>query len=457
MKRISLAECLASADDTKGMFVKEGALEEIPALLGRYFAGDSGEIPPLFLAADENTWRAAGEELERILRASALAVNGSYIFPAAGLHGDYALVEKLAALMKERRGNGNLVPVAIGAGTINDLVKCAAADCGLPYCCLPTAASVDGYTAPGAALLRNGFKQTVPCAAPRLVAADTRVLANAPAFLSSSGYGDLAGKLIAGADWIIADRLYALDPSVPGLMPVNDRAWTMVQVPLREELAAASGAAAGDKDAGGVLFEALGITGFALQYMKDSRAVSGCEHMWAHVWEMENLRCRGETVTHGHKVVMGSLAAAAFFECLFSGDLPEEQKVPSAAEREAQVEAAFSDDPLAAEAAKKTALAKLLDGEKRRSFAAAIRSVWKELDGALKRQLPSYGELRDMFVKARCPVLPQETGLSKKRIIASARKAQMIRVRYSVLDLAFDLGVFDAILSRIEESDVYLA
>ncbi|MDR2182228.1 MAG: hypothetical protein LBN92_06080, partial [Treponema sp.] len=230
-----------------------------------------------------------------------------------------------------------------------------------------------------------------------------------------------------------------------------------VQVPLREELAAASGAASGDQKAGGVLFEALGITGFALQYMKDSRAVSGCEHMWAHVWEMENLRHRGAAVTHGHKVAMGSLAAAAFFECLFSGELPEEQKAPSAAEREAQVEAAFPDDPLAAGAAKKTALAKLLGEEKRRPFAAAIRSVWNELGGALKRQLPPYGELRDMFVKARCPVLPGETGLSKKRIIESARKAQMIRVRYSVLDLAFDLGVFDAILSRMEASDVYLA
>ncbi|MDR2182097.1 MAG: iron-containing alcohol dehydrogenase, partial [Treponema sp.] len=217
MNGISLAECLASADDTKEMVIMEGALEAVPSLLERYFAGASGEIPPLFLAADENTWRAAGAELERVLRAANLAISGTHIFPAADLHGDYALAEKLAALMKERRGNGSLVPLAIGSGTINDLVKCASAECGLPYCCVPTAASVDGYTAHGAALLKDGFKQTVPCAAPRLVAADTRVLAKAPAFLASSGYGDLAGKLIAGADWIIADKLYAIDPSVPGL------------------------------------------------------------------------------------------------------------------------------------------------------------------------------------------------------------------------------------------------
>ncbi|MDR1390712.1 MAG: iron-containing alcohol dehydrogenase [Treponema sp.] len=453
MNGISLEACLEAASDTKALLVEQGAIAKIPRLLKNYF---ELEASPVFLIADENTWKAAGEECGHVLTDARVAQTEPFIFPAAGLHGEYGLVEKLKTLMKEQSEKNGLVPLAVGSGTINDIVKCAAGERGLPYCCVPTAASVDGYTAHGAALLRDGFKQTLPCAAPRLVVADTDVLSRAPAYLSSSGYGDLAGKLAAGADWIIADTIYKIDPAVPGLMPINERAWAMVQTPLRPELERAAGAARGDREALRVLFEALGITGFALQYMKDSRPVSGCEHMWAHVWEMENLQHNGQTVTHGHKVAIGSLAAAAFFECLFSKRPDRAESPPSKAEREAQIEKAFAGDPGACAAAKKTALSKLLDVKQQKRLTEGVRDSWDDLKDAVKKQLPPYAELCAMFVRAGCPVKPEDAGLSKRRIIQSARKAQMIRVRYSVLDLAFDLGVFNAVLSRLEEDSWFV-
>src|SRR5205085_9588121 len=93
------------------------------------------------------------------------------------------------------------VPVAVGSGVVNDLVKYAAALAGRPYLCVPTAASMDGYAASGAALLDEGFKRTLPCDPPVAVVADINVLALAPARMASWGYGDLAGKVVAGADW----------------------------------------------------------------------------------------------------------------------------------------------------------------------------------------------------------------------------------------------------------------
>jgi glycerol-1-phosphate dehydrogenase [NAD(P)+] len=55
-----------------------------------------------------------------------------------------------------------------------------------------------------------------------------------------------------------------------------------------------------------------------------------------------------------------------------------------------------------------------------------------------------------------CPVLPEEINLTRTQTIATARRAQMIRNRYTVLDLAWDLGVFEEVLSKIEASDAYL-
>ena len=100
-----------------------------------------------------------------------------------------------------------LSPVAVGGGTINDLTKCASAELQVPYFCVATAASVDGYCSTGAALIRDGFKTTIACDAPVTVIGDPRIMMYAPEKMTSAGYGDLYSKITAGADWLIADSL----------------------------------------------------------------------------------------------------------------------------------------------------------------------------------------------------------------------------------------------------------
>ena len=123
--------------------------------------------------------------------------------------------------------SGAALPVAVGSGVINDLVKYAAELAGMPYVCVPTAASMDGYAASGAALRDDGFKRTFACAAPVAIVADLDVIATAPAAMAGWGYGDLVGKLVAGADWIMADALgvEALNPGPFAMVQNNLIAW----------------------------------------------------------------------------------------------------------------------------------------------------------------------------------------------------------------------------------------
>jgi glycerol-1-phosphate dehydrogenase [NAD(P)+] len=449
----SLLECLAAATETKALTVKDNAIQELPQLIKNYF-----ENAAIYLAADENTYAAAGRSVEELLKSQGFDFAGSFIFPG-GIHAEYQHVETLAEKFKEQ--GKKIIPLAVGSGTVNDLVKRAASEAKIPYCCIPTAASVDGYTAAGAALLYQGFKQTMPCEAPLVVAADTEILAKAPAYLSSSGFGDLAGKIIAGTDWLIADSLWALDKTIPGLKQIDGKAWAMVQLPLRENLKQSLTAVQGDRGALKTLFESLSITGFALQYMKDSRPVSGCEHLWSHVWEMENLSVDGIPVTHGHKVAMGTLAAAAFTECFFASAGPPLPSAgyrrPSPTEREAEVISSFAGLSDAADSAKKTALEKFPDDKKAAGTAEMIRDNWKLIRERVLAILPPYEELFTLLSTGGCPVHPGELNLSRERIFAAARKAQMIRIRYTVLDLAWDLGVFEDVLKRMEESPRYLS
>jgi glycerol-1-phosphate dehydrogenase [NAD(P)+] len=449
-----MEDCVKLADETSELLLQEDAVAGIPGLLDKFFTYSGVSI-----VADEHTMEAAGNRVRETLEGAGISIAGLHVFPGEPrLHAEYSHVRFLKDWLSGLPDCGKLVPIAVGAGTVNDLVKRTAFELKLPYLCVPTAASVDGYTPNGAALLMDGFKQSVFCTAPKVLAADTSVIARAPAYLASSGFGDLASKIIAGTDWIIAEKAGAL--GAPEAPPIDPTAWAMIQNGLADALYQSVDAGRGDAGAVSVLFRSLAVTGFAMQYMKNSRPVSGAEHLFSHVWEMEDLSVNGVPVTHGHKVTIGTLAATAFTEIFFADPAgppmaPVSWKRPAPEERRAEVSAAFEGsrarDRIAA-----TALEKLMDGKKAEEINQGFRDDWKAIrDRVLEKLLP-YGKLKELLSRAGCPLVPETIGLSRQEVIATARKAQMIRNKYSIIDLAWDMGVYEAVLSKLEGSGEYL-
>lgn len=161
---------------------------------------------------------------------------------------------------------------------------------------------MDGYTAFGSSIAVDGYKQTLNCPAPAACVADWTVMAAAPQVMTASGYGDLLGKVPAGADWIIADAL--------GAEAIDDYVWGLVQGPLRASLAKPEALAAGDVPATGELAEGLVMSGLAMQAHESSRPASGAEHQFSHLWEMEGhgVDIKPRRLSHGFKVAVGSVA-----------------------------------------------------------------------------------------------------------------------------------------------------
>jgi glycerol-1-phosphate dehydrogenase [NAD(P)+] len=458
----TISECLQLASDTRAMALGLDALAQLPDLIRNHFGSDGaspgGTLPgEAFLVADGNTMQAAGLKVQEILKDAGIQILGSHIYPAEPrLHADYAQAKALGTLLRVQTPQPGVV-ISVGAGTVNDLVKRGAHEAGLPYLCVATAASVDGYTSAGSALLDRGFKRTFACPAPRVVVADSAVLAAAPAYLASSGFGDLAGKVIAGTDWLIAEAAGAA--GAPGTEPIDAKAWAMTQTGLEAALIASEGAHRGDGPSLETLFEALALTGFAMQYTRSSRPVSGCEHLISHVWEMADLSVGGVPVTHGHKVAIGTLCAAAFTELLFRSKEPpraDPRSRPTMAAREAEVREAFRGRP-ALEETMVTALEKLMPPETHARMAEALRDQWGQLRTTVLSRLPPYDELRDQLARAGCPVCAEDIGLAREEAIGTARLAQMIRNRYTVLDLGWDLGAFDGVLEAMEADYRYLS
>lgn len=111
------------------------------------------------------------------------------------------------------------------------------------------------------------------------VRADYEILAAAPQVMTASGYGDLIGKLTAGADWIVADAV--------GTEAMDQAVWEQVQGPLHGSLSRPEALANGDVSATGDLAEGLLMSGLAMQGHQSSRPASGSEHQFSHLWEME--------------------------------------------------------------------------------------------------------------------------------------------------------------------------
>ena len=123
------------------MKIEAGALASVPEVFRKNF----GE-GPIIIVADGNTFEVAGREVQRELEEAGFAMMEPYVFPAdPPLYAEYSNIEKLRDSLREHYA----IPVAVGSGTLNDIVKRSSHECERPYMCVGTAASMDGYTALG--------------------------------------------------------------------------------------------------------------------------------------------------------------------------------------------------------------------------------------------------------------------------------------------------------------------
>ncbi len=407
--------------ETAAFILGENILHSVPELLRTCFPGKEP-----WIVADGNTWNAAGKWVFELLKKAEMNPAEPFLFPANPRpHPDYAVSRRLAELMPE-----NAVPVAVGSGVINDLVKCAAGIRNVKYCCVATACSVDGYTSNGGAMTVEGSKKTVRCPAPYAICADVNVLRTAPAPMFAAGYADLLAKIPGGADWIIADHL--------GIEPIWQDIWQLIQAPLRERLADAS-----DMEK---VFAGLVSTGYGMQMYHESRPASGAEHLFSHIWEMEGLTFHGEEVSHGFKVGIGTIISTLLFEYVIHHDfdsLRSRMKQPlSLEERKKEIESLTVKGCYGA-APRETALKKYLTPEETMKRRALIESKWQILQNDLKKQIFPFEELRSMLKRANCPTSPEEIGLSCEQFFHAIPTAQLIRVRYPILDLLYECGLLD--------------
>jgi glycerol-1-phosphate dehydrogenase [NAD(P)+] len=416
---------------TRWVMVADDAFGELP----RFLPDDAHWL----VVADEITWEVAGRKVAQGLRASGRSVR-DLVLPTP-----LSATDAMANFLSERWTTETQKTIAVGSGTLNDLVKWVASQKGVPYIAVPTAASVNGYTSPIAALTVQGIKRTMPCHPPEGVMTEPSVVASAPLTMTAAGYADLMSKLVADLDWQMAHWLWG-EPYCP--LPrrlvafVDD--WDLLD--LRR-------IASGDQNAIVHLLMALILSGIGMTIAGSSAPSSGGEHLLSHWWDMQIERQQRPPALHGLQVGIGTLVALALYDLLLATEpsewhpSPDEGRPPS--ERMGEFRERYGEK---AEAVMAEFAAKWLPTERAETVRRKMAADWDAWRERLRNQLPSVAEHRRRLETIGAATSPQQIGISMGELKAAILHAREIRRRWTILDTAFLVGILpdrlDEVLQR---------
>ena len=133
------------------VILEEGALKKLPEILNKE---PYNQYKHLVMVCDDNTYEAAGKEVEKLL-------NGISVIKLdpENLHANEIGVAKVKEQLDPIKEVDCMI--AVGSGTVHDLTRYNAYERKIPFISVPTAASVDGYVSTVAAMSWYGFKKSM--------------------------------------------------------------------------------------------------------------------------------------------------------------------------------------------------------------------------------------------------------------------------------------------------------
>ncbi|MGQ9621853.1 MAG: sn-glycerol-1-phosphate dehydrogenase [Candidatus Caldatribacteriaceae bacterium] len=288
---------------TQRILVGEDILSQVPKVLEEFNV--QGKALVLF---DENTYKAAGEEVEHVLQK-----RGFLVIPGLlSKEGNAPLLEpdeRARSQIGEYLFYQPNFIVAVGGGVINDLAKFVASRVRLPYVAVATAPSMDGYVSPGAPMLVAGYKITYDATPPLVCFVDLKVVSSAPLPLLWAGFADLLGKITANADWVLRHVVWGED--------FCEFLWEHTASFLKALDAQAEGIPKRNKEAVALLSHALLFSGLGMDMIGDSRPASGAEHLIAHYLEIMALQRGMHPSLHGLRVGAATAIVWHLYRMLF--------------------------------------------------------------------------------------------------------------------------------------------
>lgn len=388
------------------------AIQQLPVMLDCHLAGQR-----INLVADDRTYPLIGRECEAILNQSGRIVQ-SFIVPDAP-HGGPICDDITRDALYSRLSpcDGFL---AVGSGTISDLVKWIACDAKLPYVVVPTAASMNGYASDNIAPSIRGVKRVLSGTVPRVIVAVPSVIQQAPYELTAAGFGDVLAKPVSMTDWKLNQLLFAeyYCPFCAQLIHELEPAYMAHPEAIRAQEPRAIEA----------LFQSLVYSGVSMTMAGTSFPASGGEHMISHVLDMTAALYAAPHDYHGRQVGLGTIFACALYERVLALDAPR-----------FQFHAERTDE---AYWQTLTAVVEEEHGLKRRKSERAVKrlraepNLWDSLRAELKPMTQPAATIKQLLRAAGAAHRLEDIGCTRERFLAAVHHAHQMRERYTIIDLA---------------------
>lgn len=425
-----LRHCLPTQD----IYVGAGLLPRVPEYIRTRGLGTH-----CVLVADQNTYPLAGEQVEQALTAAGFSVIRCVIRRDGVMDPDErSCGEVLLSIQPDTE-----FLVAVGSGSITDTTRVNATRCKLPFVSIGTAPSMDGYTSVVAPLLLRGVKIHRTGVCPEIIVCDTEILRTAPLPMVCSGVGDVLGKYIARADWmlgsIVNGEVYCdvcgeiVTDAVEKLLANIDEIRERTEKGIR------------------ILIEALLLAGITIMIVGHTRAVASVEHNIAHYWEMMQLLHGNPPPAHGASVGVATLLVWPLFTRFALEDLDKLDLETIKAhrltreQREAWMLEAFETE--AATSIMKDNPEDFLTWEEQERRIRAAQANQAEIRRVIGL-LPPYEEILAAMKQLGAPVTAAEVGVGERLLNLSMHCAKDYRTRYTLFKLVDECGLEAAYLSE---------
>lgn len=419
--------------DTRVIVIEKDAIARTPDIVGDLLPDGRWLV-----CVDDNTLRVAGQDLFDALDAAHQEYVRCDIPLLVGEKAPMCDDERVAWFEAEIEAHGAAAAVAVGSGTINDVVKLAASRKNVPMVCVGTAPSMNGFTSGIAAVLSHGVKTTQACTAPLAVIADLDVMAEAPARMIQSGLGDLLSKPVSNSDWMLSARLIGSHHSSEA-MRIIDAGSKMLD-------GVAAKLPSRNRDAVAGLCGSLMLSGLAMSVAGSSSPASGGEHLISHYIDMTAHAFHLPYDFHGCQVGVGTLTTAHIYErfrALDPSSIDIDARIAahrSWEEHEGMLRERFG--PLFG-AVQKHAQPAYPSAETLRARLQQIVSEWDVLADEVGAMLRTRQSLEDELSAAGCPTRFRDLDVGRERAREAIVWSKDIRNRYTILHAAWELGFLE--------------
>jgi glycerol-1-phosphate dehydrogenase [NAD(P)+] len=334
--------------------------------------------------------------------------------------------------------------VSIGSGVISDLTKYAAHLLELPYALVASAPSMNGYTSSMAALTDRGIKQTLLVKPARGIFADVDVFRRAPLPMVQAGLGDIVSKSVCNADWKLS-QIVKNTYFCPLPFRITDRSEPLY-LDAAEEIGRQT------EEALTVLSDGVLRSGLSMTVIGTSTPSSGAEHVLSHYWDLMALMEGRDKLLHGVQVGVTTLVTLRLYDFLRRVRVREisldglGKAYPSRDEIGSYLDRKFGSF---APEVRKEYFKKYMDWDSKRRELERIIDTWESMWDQLDPYLRPIGPVEAALVRSGSAAVYGDLGKSRDETLDALLNAIYIRGRYTVLDLAKDLGILDTAVEKV--------